>query len=77
MAEHCLHFSDRWRNETLVILRVGDEDELREWGRRLIAAGHNKIASFREPYYQNQMTALAVTGDEKLESLFALLPLVK
>lgn len=77
MAEHCLRFSDRWANETLVLLGVPDEQRLKDWRRKLVEGGWNRIAVFNEPHYQNEMTALAIAGDERLESMFALLPLVK
>lgn len=50
----------RWTNGTLVYLGVRGEQELSEWAEKLGSRG----VCWREPYWQNQLTAVAVLGGE-------------
>ena len=49
----------RWTNGTLVYLKVRDEDELREWAKKI-----DSHHPFYEPDIGNQMTAFAVLGHQ-------------
>lgn len=64
----------RWNNDTLVVLGVQDESELTVWYEKLkrpdpdwkfsglVQAG---AVAFHEPYFNNQMTALACLGERE------------
>jgi hypothetical protein len=58
----------RWLNENLIMLGVENEAELMEWfelfrkHKPLIGATEGAV-EFREPHYQNSMTAFAVVTD--------------
>jgi hypothetical protein len=62
VAQHLVEFPDLWRNQTLVYLKIKNEDKLIEWRDKLIVRGI-PYAIFREPDLQNQATALACLSD--------------
>lgn len=53
------HPSSEWRNNTLVFLRVSDEDELSDLYSRLDT---EQKSLFLEPYWDNKLTAIAAYG---------------
>ncbi len=60
-----------WENGTLVYLKVRDEAELMEFAEMLDAS-----YIFREPYWDNQATALAILGVEGVKEKFETLSLL-
>lgn len=61
----------RWTNETLVLLGVSDEAELKAWYEKLKLPGTvlgvtDGAVFFKEPYFDYAMTALAVVADSKV-----------
>lgn len=67
VAEHCLTCGT-WVNNSLVILKVSDEDDLQSWWNRLHLLNYTP-KYFREPHFKHTWTALAVNG-EGLEEIF-------
>jgi len=64
VAEWLLH-DQRWRNETLIYLGVKDEKELLHWIDKLDFKDI-KYVKFREPDIGNQLTAIAILGNDKM-----------
>ena len=64
VAEYLLNYKDIvWDNGTLVYLAIKDEDNLKDWERKLRQLNLNH-SIFLEPDIDYQMTAIAtVTGD--------------
>lgn len=73
LAEFMLRHPGRWSNETLVYLSVKNETELERWGDLLRASGA-AVAEFHEPDIDNQLTAIAAQGADRM---LRRLPLVK
>jgi hypothetical protein len=57
----------RWGNQTLVYLSVPDETHLDLWCSKLESRGYG-YSEFREPDIDNQKTAVACYGAEKMFS---------
>jgi hypothetical protein len=67
-----------WGNGTIVILGVPDLESLHSWHNRLSEIAESDHAWFEEPYYDNEMTALAVVcPDGQLREIFSDLELCK
>lgn len=67
--EFALKYGQQWKHESLVLLAVDGGDELEEWYVRFDSPKY-KVSSFREPYYQNRITAVVCHGcDEEVKGL--------
>ena len=73
LAEFMLRHPGRWKNETLVYLSVKNETELAMWS-DLLRSGGAAVAEFREPDIDDQLTAIAAQGADRM---LRRLPLVK
>lgn len=66
VAEFCRSFPDsEWKHRTLVYLKAGDESELTTW-LEIVRSCEKEIemATFREPYWNNSLTAAAILGTD-------------
>ena len=61
LAEYLLTTDTPWTNGTLVYLKVNDEDELKSLT-ALLKHGKIHFTSFKEPDFNNQLTAIASLG---------------
>lgn len=69
VAEFMLKHPDRWPNHTLVIL-AGEPDEMEHWSDWLDNVVGSVAVPFREPYWNNRLTAVAAHGcDKEVEEL--------
>lgn len=75
VAQFALEYPNDWRNETLIYLRVKDEEELQIWNQRFAELGVNQTP-FQEPDLDNEMTALAVISTPEVEKLMSVMKLV-
>jgi len=67
-----------WDNGTIVILGVDNIEELHDWYDRLCDTQEAHPSCFREPYYDNDMTAISVVcADGDIRELFSELNLCK
>lgn len=68
--EFALKHGKEWKHQSLVLLAVDGRDELEQWYDWFDNQPGYKVAFFREPYYQNGMTAVACHGcDEDIKEL--------
>ena len=76
LAEHLLRGDlNGWDNGTLILLGVGNEQELQDWAERLTWRGLS-YSMFREPDIGDQMTALACAPSPEDRKLFRSLKLI-
>lgn len=75
VAEHMLNYPETWKNQTLVYLRVENENNLFQYLERVCKIG-GKYSPFYEPDMDDQMTAMAVLSDPKVDELFCKMRLV-
>ena|ERR1700761_2642864 len=75
VAEFCRYYPSKWDYSTLVYLQVNDVNSLRWWLDTLYMTPNVDTVSFIEPYWNNQLTAVAACG-EGLDNLLAGLPLL-
>lgn len=75
VAQFMIDYPGCWQNETLIYLRVKDEDELGNWNQRFGEIGVNQ-SPFQEPDLDNEMTALAVGSTLEVERLMSVMKLV-
>lgn len=61
LAQFLLDHKSGWKNGTLIYLGVRDEKELRKIYAKLPC---KKKSAFEEPFWQNQMTAVAAYGKD-------------
>lgn len=61
LAEYLLTTDTSWTNGTLVYLKVDNEDELKSLT-ALLKHGKIHFTSFKEPDFNNQLTAIASLG---------------
>lgn len=76
VGEWCKSFPlsvDDW-NDTLVYLGVKDEEELQAWANVLMK--HSRCREWREGYWNNSLTSLAVLGSPEVKELVKELKLV-
>lgn len=58
-----------WKHQSLVLLAVDGGDRLEQWCNRFSESGY-RVSCFREPYYDNRMTAVVCHGcDEDVKEL--------
>ena len=57
-----------WRNKTLIYLRVSDEKELSKLLDKLLANAY-KVVEYREPSWNNSLTAVAAFSNEEVDKL--------
>lgn len=75
VAEFTLQYPELWQNQTLIYLRVKDENELQDWADRL----HEDYiirTPFYEPDLNDEITALAVLSSPKVDDLLKDMKLV-
>ena len=65
----------RWENETIVLLKVKDLDDLKYWYGRLLSLEECYTYAFNEPYYSDAMTAIAAYGNT-VEDILKDIPLI-
>lgn len=76
VAEYCRSFPDsKWGYHTLVYLGVENEHELDQWLEKL-KTNKNEYVEFREPWWDNSLTAIAVLGTEDVKTLVSDLKLI-
>lgn len=63
-----------WENEHLVVLRVGDDSDIKMWA-NLFSTNKINHYCFEEPHYNNEITAIAAHGKE-LEGILKDVPLL-
>jgi len=69
VAEFALKYGKDWKHESLVLLAVDSSLELEECWYKIMLCLHDRIG-FREPHYNNRMTAVACYGcDEEVKEL--------
>lgn len=59
--DFALQYGRDWKHQSLVLLAVDGRDELERWNQDFLDKGY-KVSCFREPYYQNGMTAVVCHG---------------
>lgn len=59
-----------WKHQSLVLLAVNGETELEEW---LLKLKDFDTATFREPYWDNRLTAIACHGCDEIIKELALI----
>jgi len=60
--EFALKYGKEWKHESLVLLATDGADELEQWYDWFDNQPGYKVSSFREPYYDNRMTAVVCHG---------------
>jgi len=63
VAEFALKYGNQWEHRSMVLLAVDGGDQLEEWTGKLADC---RFVEFREPYYDNRMTAIACHGCDEL-----------
>lgn len=67
--EFALKYGKEWKHESLVLLAVDGGDELEQWYDWFDNQCY-KVTNFREPYYNDRMTAVVCHGcDEDVKEL--------
>lgn len=70
VAEFCrrfpVHSENEWQYGTLVYLGVEDLVSLLIWRRKLDDGDNIPVAEYKEPFYNNQMTAFAILGEKDI-----------
>lgn len=59
VAQYALSFPETWKNETLIYLKVSNEQEIFQWMENLKENGCDKFTPFYEPDIGDQATAMA------------------
>ncbi len=76
VAEYCRHFPDSpWGYRSLVYLSVENEYELKDW-LEILKSNKDEFAQFNEPWWDNELTAIAVLGTERVQTLVKDLKLI-
>lgn len=69
VAEFCRKFpNSEWGYSTLVYLGAEDKLELANWLDVFNLYGDEEVAEYREEYYNNELTAIAVLGSELVKT---------
>ena len=75
VAQYMLDYPDTWKNQTLVYLRVNEENDLHIWLERMCKLKAN-YSPFYEPDIDDQMTAMAVLSKPEVDELLCRMRLV-
>lgn len=70
VAQFVLDHPDKWKNETLVYLRVDGENDLVDWNIYLHQYFSESYSCFYEPDLDGELTALAALSTERTDKLF-------
>ncbi len=75
VAQYMLDYPGTWQNNTLVYLKVKDEDDIGTWNQRFAEWGF-KQSPFQEPDMDHQVTALAVLSEPDVDNMLSFMKLV-
>lgn len=77
VAEFCRKYpNSEWGYHSLVYLGVPDEGELKSWKELFELYNDNEVVEFREPWWDNRLTAVAVLGTDLVQSYVKTLQLI-
>ena len=75
VAEFMMEYPGLWNNETLIYLKIKDEDEAKTWNVRFAEWGAAQVP-FSEPDMENEITAVAVLSTPEVDMLMSKMKLV-